>query len=330
MKGITHFLTGLALATLYPEVIHAAESGSILPVLGGLGGILPDFLDFKFVQFWEAYDAEVDPGSEPNAEHIADAIVNAMTEAYDSAMPFHIKLHTIRLSADTWQRYSLDFLPSTGELLVGVGPEVATDQKSNKETHGMPLQTARRFLPFALHVNYQQHYEVDAFQGPSFLFSREKNTIRIRFLDWHRRWTHSLLVAPVVGLFVFLVAGLIFNWSTAFWSGLVSWVGYSAHVLEDQLGYLGSRLWWPLDNHPQPGLKWFHASEVMPNFICVWLSLALILYNIDRYGSSLIPVRLLLILGIGIPLILILFTIGRNRKQRQVDSLANTPKESTE
>jgi membrane-bound metal-dependent hydrolase YbcI (DUF457 family) len=330
MKGIAHFLSGLALATLFPEVVHAAESGSILPVMGGLGGILPDFLDFKFVQFWETYDEEVDPGPDPNAEYIADAIVNAMNKAYQSATPIHLKLHTIRLSADSWQRYSLDFLPSTGELLVGVGGVVATNQKSNTHTHGMPPQTARRFLPFTMQVNYRQHYEIDAFQGPSFLFSRDKDTVRVRFLDWHRRWTHSLLVALVVGLLVYLMADLLFDWTTAFWAGLVSWVGYSTHILEDQLGYLGSRLWWPLDNHSQPGLKWFHAGEVIPNFICVWLSLLLILYNVDRYGSSRIPVKLLLILGIGIPLILTLSYLGRNRKQHQVDVLADTPKELSE
>ncbi|MDW7991044.1 MAG: hypothetical protein RMK65_02665 [Anaerolineae bacterium] len=47
MKGITHFLTGVALTTFFPEVVHQAADGSP-PVLGGVAGILPDTLDFKF------------------------------------------------------------------------------------------------------------------------------------------------------------------------------------------------------------------------------------------------------------------------------------------
>jgi len=45
MKGITHFLTGVAIATFFPEVVRQAADGSLLPVLGGVAGILPDTLE---------------------------------------------------------------------------------------------------------------------------------------------------------------------------------------------------------------------------------------------------------------------------------------------
>ena len=51
MKSIAHFLTGIAIATLFPEVVHRAAEGSLLPVLGGIAGVLPDTLDFKFVRY---------------------------------------------------------------------------------------------------------------------------------------------------------------------------------------------------------------------------------------------------------------------------------------
>lgn len=52
MKGISHFITGVAIATFFPEVVRAGGAGSLLPMLGGVGGILPDTIDFKFARYW--------------------------------------------------------------------------------------------------------------------------------------------------------------------------------------------------------------------------------------------------------------------------------------
>ena len=51
MKGISHFITGVAIATFFPEVVRAGGVGSLLPMLGGIGGILPDTIDFKFARY---------------------------------------------------------------------------------------------------------------------------------------------------------------------------------------------------------------------------------------------------------------------------------------
>jgi hypothetical protein len=51
VKGIAHFITGIAIATFFPEVARAGALGSLLPVLGGIAGILPDTLDFKFGRY---------------------------------------------------------------------------------------------------------------------------------------------------------------------------------------------------------------------------------------------------------------------------------------
>jgi hypothetical protein len=66
MKGIAHFISGVAIATFFPEVVRQAADGSLLPVLGGVAGILPDTLDFKFVRYFERYDLEIDPGPNPD------------------------------------------------------------------------------------------------------------------------------------------------------------------------------------------------------------------------------------------------------------------------
>ena len=70
MKGIAHFITGVAIATFFPEVVQQAAGGSILPMLGGIAGILPDTLDFKYARYVEHYDVEIDPGTEPDARNI--------------------------------------------------------------------------------------------------------------------------------------------------------------------------------------------------------------------------------------------------------------------
>ena len=173
--------------------------------------------------------------------------------------------------------------------------------------HLSRLPVVKLLFPFTL--------DIDIFHGPSFLFTRDGDSVSVRFLDWHRRWTHSLLLAPIIGLCIALVTGWLCNWSTALWTGIVSWIGFSAHVLQDQLGFLGCNLWWPVSRRQKPGLGLFHASDVLPNFVTVWLSLLLILFNLDRYGSiSYISSVPFFVIGLGVPLILIFVAILRNRR----------------
>ena len=52
MKGLTHFMTGVCIATFFPLVVTAAYTQDLIMLtllipLGGLFGYLPDFLDFK-------------------------------------------------------------------------------------------------------------------------------------------------------------------------------------------------------------------------------------------------------------------------------------------
>ena len=49
MKGLTHFISGIAVATFFPQAVHmATQDQSFILCLGGIFGILPDTLDFKF------------------------------------------------------------------------------------------------------------------------------------------------------------------------------------------------------------------------------------------------------------------------------------------
>ena len=70
MKGISHFLAGVAAATFVPGVVESAAQGSYLIVLGGFFGLLPDTLDFKFARYFEHHvNIDPDPGESRSADH---------------------------------------------------------------------------------------------------------------------------------------------------------------------------------------------------------------------------------------------------------------------
>ena len=218
MKGIAHFITGVAIATFFPEVVQQAASGSVLPMLGGIAGILPDTLDFKFVRYFERYTEEIDPGPEPDAREIAERIVRAMRWAYESGAPQSVRLHTIRLGADLWRQYAIRFDPEQSKVAVRIGPLVNTGQVPLpvSEPEGAEEVQVKVGVPIA--PTYNAENKIDIFSGPSFKFERQGDRLHIHFLDWHRRWSHSFLLAAALGLIGGLIfgkwGGLVIGWST--------------------------------------------------------------------------------------------------------------------
>ncbi len=297
MKGLSHFATGVALATFFPAVVHAGAAGSLLPMLGGIGGILPDTLDFKFARYFERYDVEIDPGVEPSAGAIADALVAAMRRAWERGEPQNVMAHTIRLGADLWREYAIRFDPQAGAVEVRIGPLVNTGQVPYPGTEPVGA-VARREVGVPLVHTYSAEYRVNIFSGPSFRFAREGDVLHVHFLEWHRRWSHSLTLAAAAGLLV----GVLFG----FWAGLVFALGWAGHVLEDQLGYMGSNLFWPFTKGRVPGLGLIHSGEPIPNTLTVWTSLVLILANLDRFSAMpRLPQPAFLLVALGVPWLLL-------------------------
>jgi len=278
MKGIAHFITGVTIATFFPEVVYQAAEGSLLPVLGGIFGILPDTLDFKFARYFERYDLEIDPGPEQNAGDIAEQVVGAMRRAYETGKPQNIMLHTIRLGADLWRQYTIRFDPQAGEVAVRIGPVVNTGQVPlpGSEPEGAEEVRVKAGVPM-VHT-YDAENRIDIFSGPSFKFARKGDKLYVHFLDWHRRWSHSLTLAAAVGL----VAGLIFGK----WAGIVAGLGFAGHILEDQLGFMGSNLFYPFTRERTTGLQLLRSGDAIPNFLTVWTAVALILFNLDRFSAQ--------------------------------------------
>lgn len=330
MKGIAHFVSGVAIATFFPEVVQQAAEGSLLPVLGGIAGILPDTLDFKFARYFEVYDEEIDPGPDPDAREIAEKVVGAMRRAYETGRPQNVVLHTIRLGTDLWRQYTIRFDPARNEVAVRIGPVVNTGQVPfpGSEPEGAEEVRVRVGVPM-VHT-YDAENRVDIFSGPSFKFVRKGDKLHVHFLDWHRRWSHSLTLAAVLGLGAIGIGALVewlargFLTRTPLWAGLVVGLGFTGHILEDQLGFMGSNLFYPFTRERAIGLQLLRSGDAIPNFLTVWLSVALVLFNLDRFSASpRLDGPVFLLLAVLLPLVLLggLYQLQRWGKSEAKEAL---------
>jgi membrane-bound metal-dependent hydrolase YbcI (DUF457 family) len=318
MKGIAHFISGVTVASFCPWAVEAAQNGNpAFFILGAVAGILPDTVDFKFYRFFYKHDLRVEPyfgepappggrpseegisfsqGSRPefpsrggvaegrggsvlfNAEPpdpqpIADAVAAAVSRAAEGR-PTTLKLSTIQLSADNWRQYRVKIDPEAGEVRVQFGPVVSTGQAPQPAT--LPASRPVGLAKFSAPVlqSCEPACTVDIFDGPSFKFTRsEKGVVEIDFLPWHRNWSHSL----TVGAFL---AGI-----AAFWTwqaSVVIFFAYVIHVIEDQMGHMGSNLLFPFTKKRTPGLKIMHSGDAFPNFAGVWLCCLLIFWNVYK------------------------------------------------
>jgi len=99
----------------------------------------------------------------------------------------------------------------------------------------------------------------------------ETGAVEIDFLPWHRNWSHSLTVGA-------LLAGIAALWT---WhASVVIFGAYVIHVIEDQMGHMGSNLFFPFSKKRAPGLKMMHSGDAFPNFAGVWLCCLLIFWNV--------------------------------------------------
>lgn len=285
MKGISHFITGVAVGTFFPDAVRAAADGSFILVLGGIGGLLPDTIDFKFARFLEEPDILIDPHPEQfEAQKIADEIAAGIDRVGATHKKQILKCNTMRLGPDWWQQYSLKFDSKNSEVVVKLGPIVNTSQmplpESEREWHEGRAPIHTPLLP-----TYGEFMTVDIFSGPSFALEWRNDRVEIDFIPWHRQYSHSIFMALLFGtlcaLLLFLMGSPLFV--TA---GLIGAGAVMAHVLEDQLGYLGSNLLWPLTKVRSTGMKLIHAGDAIPNFFTVGTCCMLIIFNLDRFSPQ--------------------------------------------
>jgi membrane-bound metal-dependent hydrolase YbcI (DUF457 family) len=291
MKNIAHFATGLLAASFVPGVMEAAAQGSLLIALGGACAMLPDTLDFKLARYFEKHDAELAPNLiQPDPQVIADAIAMQMWLAVSEGRPRVVQLHPGRHGMADWVLYSVCFDVVHGDVVVTMDHDgLRGCAHVGDMTYG-----------------YDGSLHVEELGGPSLKFSASGQGVRVDFLPWHRMWTHSFVLALALGL---LLGALLEPRA-----GIVAALGYAVHILGDQLGYLGSNLFAPFTRERGSGLGLLHSGDAIPNLVTVWVSLSVLLLNMDRARTSpLIATGPYLAFGVVLPAVLLIAVYARRR-----------------
>lgn len=283
MKGFTHFLTGLAAASCIPLAVRAGAAGNPLYfLLGGIAGLLPDTLDFKFLRWTYHHDIEVVPDPlAPDPQMIADAMALAIHRARATGRTVSIKLHTVRLSATEWLRYRVTLDPADRRVVVTVLGPVTTDRRPLAASGTEPCAAVAR-LACAPELDYQADTDVDILDGPVFAMEpRPDGRVRAHFLPWHRQLSHSFPFAVL-----FALAGA-YLWDA--WAALTIAAAYAAHLLADQTGLMGSALWYPFLRRRIPGWQLARSDSAWVNFVVCWISGLVILRNLSRFTPGVAP-----------------------------------------
>jgi hypothetical protein len=299
MKGFTHFLAGVAVATCFGFAVRASiEQMSSIIILGGIFGYLPDFLDFKLGRFLEDFDYDIDPTLEGdiNPQRIAELFVEAIHKARDTGKPVNIKFNTMKLGADSWRQYAIRIDTERKRIVCRVGPIVTTGKTPQPETappadkaYGMAYYDAN-----LLHT-YDAWTYADIMSGPDFGLIPDGDQIRVDFIPWHRRWSHSLTVGLAVApLGVLMWLGFSYLFDSSFVPGvaealvvfMICLYGFWFHVIVDQFGIMGSNLFPPFTKKRSSGLGLFHSNLSIANFGTNWISVAIILYNLNYYADE--------------------------------------------
>lgn len=299
MKGFTHFISGMAVASFFPQAVHmAAQESSFILCLGGLFGILPDTLDFKLAKYFYKSDFEVKP--DPNkldAREIANGVAQAVNKAIETGKGT-VQLHTMQIASNRWRSYLLRFDTKTSEICVDIGPEVDTGQIpfDGTELTDPEKAHARVKVDCEFYQQFDKVSNIAIMTGPCFEFAkREDGKMEIVFLPWHRQWSHSftlgMLIAFLVGLVTYFTIPegphpelyTIPRWMLY---PLIILFGSMVHIIEDSTGFMGNNLFYPFTKGRTNGLGFMSASEGIPNFFFVWTSVICILYNLDRFTPT--------------------------------------------
>lgn len=278
MKGITHFSVGLAIASCFPAAVRAgAEGNPLYFLIGGICGLLPDTLDFRFVRFLFAHHTEIAPDPlAPDPALIANAVAGAVAQASLSGRTVRLKLDSMPLGDDEWLRYSVHFDVAQQKVQVEIQDIVDT---GGQIIAPPPVPAGKRFaaarLPVAVHIEYTATTLVDIFDGPMFAMEPAADgAVTVRFIPWHREWTHSLPLAAALGV---VVAGI-----TNAGAGAIAALAFAAHALVDHLGQLGVNLMHPFSKRRRWGLGWLSSSHALGNFAFTWASGCIVFWNLYR------------------------------------------------
>ena len=272
MKGIAHFAAGVAVASFFPSAVSAAAEGNALYLLSGaVFGLLPDTLDFKFVRYLCRHDLEIAPDPlKPDATMIANALAASLAEVHANKKSVCIKLHTVRMRVDRWLSYRIEIDRARRTLSVEFGDTVDSGGNSVGALE-RPMQ-AKVQLPVDLVMDYGAIIDVGFLEGPTLLLKPGNGCVESVFIHWHRAWSHSLALAVVCGAAMSLLAGYV--------AGLIALFALVSHIVIDQAGFMGGSFLYPFSRERKAGKRIVSSSDTIGNFAAVWLSGAIVLWNL--------------------------------------------------
>jgi len=283
MKGLSHFIMGLAIATCFATAVRATVmEGSLILLLGGIFGVLADTIDFRVAKYMEKQDYEVDPDPENfDPQVVAQTMADAINQAYVEQRTIKIQFHTMKMSADLWRRYSIQIDTYAKEIRCKLGPIVTTGKSEIPGTTPPPEAGTgiARLVPEVIHT-YEADTHVDIFSGSDFAFVPEGDKIRIDFIPFHRQWSHSFTFPLLLFPIGFLIYGLNEMGYTA---SLIILFAYWGHVMLDQTGMLGSNLFPPFTHKRSQGMMLTRAMNSFGNFAVNYTNIMIMVWNVNYF-----------------------------------------------
>ncbi|HOW28231.1 MAG TPA: metal-dependent hydrolase [Elusimicrobiota bacterium] len=323
MKGLTHFLSGIAAATFIPEVVKMSTqsrvdtvdgaANSFILLLAGAFGLLPDTLDFKVGQYFSPAEFEIDPDPRhPDPQAMADQFAAAIAHAGRTGKFTRVQFYPTHLGASLWRQYVVLFPPK--EVIIQFNELVKTSQCPIQGTAPKTNRVGRAKLEYELKarnleidwlnkaVRFLRHRlkgpdkeptlkpsTVEIFSGAQFGFQLESDgKLYFNWLPWHRTWSHSWVLGFLLTIPIHLVCYLsgFYHW----WLyGIAAFIGFFTHVAEDMTGHIGGSLFWPLHKPRSEGLELFKASDPRTNFSVMYTAIFFVIWNTDRFSTQLIP-----------------------------------------
>ena len=296
MKGFAHFLAGLTTATFivvmaniyYGNNIIADEivrHKALIIILGGIFGILPDMIDFRFAKYLQRHDYEVDMDEwNLNPHLVVDTLAKAIDQAHDEKREVNVMLHTIKISSDQWRQYTVRFDTKNKKVICDIGPIISGFEKRPYINTYLPEEKSHAEASFKadLKYNYDEVTHVDILSGPDFSFFPEKDgSVRADFIPWHRRWSHSITMGILFAPIGFMLYGFTPLGWTAFW---IIMLGYWSHILTDHFGLMGSNMFPPFTKKRVPGFGITRSMSTLANVFTNYTNSLLVIFNMNAWS----------------------------------------------
>ncbi|MEM0380787.1 MAG: OB-fold nucleic acid binding domain-containing protein [Desulfurococcaceae archaeon] len=254
----------------------------------GLRIRIPGYLDYdeQGRAYWNVADA-------PHPQYIANLIAKAIDTAYETNRLITVKIYNIRMKADVYRRFLIHYDSRNRVIRVYMGPLVSTGGLPFEGTDTPEYRRigeAKTKYPFR--KVYPRPTVIDAFSGPEIGFEKRINgnesIVEEVFIPWHRGFSHSFTAGFLIALPLLLILKLI-NYVNYFELTIACMLGYWMHVIEDQLGFMGSVLLPPLTKKRIPGLMLGPRIYGLMNFAASFLMIGLAVWNINRFTPLLSP-----------------------------------------